>query len=164
MDESSSRDDPVSDRHLLRRLRDDDPTALQALLERYWERLVVFAQRVVGERGDPEDQVQEVFARLWKRRHQLKDEGSPTALLYTMVRNACLDCLRRETRRVEVEGGAPSGPPPRTPWEEVHGAELQRAAAAAVARLPARRREVFRLVREEGLTYQEVAEVMALAP
>ena len=36
-------------------------------------------------------------------------------------------------------------------------------AAAAVARLPDRRREVFRLVREEGLSYKDVAELMELS-
>jgi RNA polymerase sigma-70 factor (ECF subfamily) len=36
-------------------------------------------------------------------------------------------------------------------------------AAAAVTRLPERRREVFRLVREEGLSYQEIAEIMGLS-
>jgi RNA polymerase sigma-70 factor (ECF subfamily) len=46
----------------------------------------------------------------------------------------------------------------------VHGAELKRLAAAAVAGLPPKRREVFRLVREEGLSYKEVAEALGLSP
>jgi RNA polymerase sigma-70 factor (ECF subfamily) len=45
----------------------------------------------------------------------------------------------------------------------VQGAELQRLAAAAVARLPERRREVFRLAREEGLSYQEIADILHLS-
>jgi RNA polymerase sigma-70 factor (ECF subfamily) len=138
--------------------------ALQSLLERYWDRLVAFAQRMMGDRGDPEDQVQEALARLWARRHALREDGSLKALLYTMVRNVCLDELRKRTRRDKMDGRADSPMPVRTPWEDVHGAELQRAAAAAVAKLPARRREVFRLVREEGLSYQEVARALELSP
>lgn len=156
--------DDGSDSDLIRGLRSDDPAALQAVLELYWARLVVFAHRMMGDAGDPEDQVQEVLARLWARRQSLKDEGSLKALLYTMVRNRCLDDLRRRARRDQLEGQLPSPTPARTPWEDVHGAELQRAAAAAVSRLPPRRREVFRLVREEGLSYQEVAVVLELSP
>jgi RNA polymerase sigma-70 factor (family 1) len=156
--------DPGSDSALIRRLRSDDPTALQNLLDRYWGRLVGFAQRIVGEAGDPEGQVQEALARLWARRHLLDDEGSLKALLYTTVRNLCLDELRRRARRNRLDRKALSPTPVRTPWEDVHGAELQRAAAAAVAKLPARRQEVFRLVREEGLSYQEVARVLQLSP
>ena len=149
---------------MIRRLRSDDPAALQDLLERYWDRLVAFAQRIVGEVGDPEGQVQEALARLWARRHLLDDEGSLKALLYTTVRNLCLDELRRRSRRNRLDGKALSPTPVRTPWEDVHGAELQRAAATAVAKLPARRQEVFRLVREERLSYQEVARVLELSP
>ncbi len=164
MTDLSAREDHVTDSELIRRLREDDPRALRKLLDRYWDRLVVFAGRMSQDPGDAEDRVQETFARLWARRRALKDEGSPKALLYTMVRNGCLDELRRESRRQEVAADAASPPSPRTPWEDVQGAELQRAAAAAVAALPARRRDVFRLVREEGLSYQEVAEIMELAP
>ncbi|MGD8362256.1 MAG: sigma-70 family RNA polymerase sigma factor, partial [Gemmatimonadota bacterium] len=149
---------------LIRRLRSDDPAALQSILDRYWDRLVAFAHRFVGEAGDPESQVQEALARLWARRHLLDEEGSLKALLYTTVRNLCLDELRRRDRRNRLDGKAPSPTPVRTPWEDVHGAELQRAAATAVARLPARRQEVFRLVREEGLSYHEVARVLELSP
>jgi RNA polymerase sigma-70 factor (ECF subfamily) len=160
----TSSDDHGSDSDLISGLRTDDPASLQVLMERYWDRLMAFAQRMVGEAGDPEDQVQDALARLWARRHRLQDEGSLKALLYTMVRNGCLDAIRRRARWSRLEGQVPSPAPVRTPWEDVHGAELQRAAAAAVASLPARRREVFRLVREEGLSYQEVASVLELAP
>jgi RNA polymerase sigma-70 factor (ECF subfamily) len=51
----------------------------------------------------------------------------------------------------------------KTPYEDVQGAELQRLAAAAVSRLPERRREVFRLAREEGLSYQEIADILGLS-
>jgi RNA polymerase sigma-70 factor (ECF subfamily) len=118
---------------------------------------------MLGDSGDAEDRVQDALARLWARRHLLQEEGSLRALLYTMVRNGCLDEIRRRTRREHLEGHIPSPTPTRTPWEDIHGAELQRAAAAAVARLPSRRGEVFRLVREEGLTYQEVARVLNLS-
>jgi RNA polymerase sigma-70 factor (ECF subfamily) len=149
---------------LIRRLRSGDPNALQDPLDRHWERLVGFARRIVGEAGDPEGQVQEALARLWARRHLLDDEGSLKALLYTTVRNLCLDELRRRARRDRLEGKALPPTSVRTPWEDVQGAELQRAAATAVARLPARRQEVFRLVREEGLSYNEVSRVLELSP
>jgi RNA polymerase sigma-70 factor (ECF subfamily) len=160
----ASSDERAPDAALIGGLRSDDPAALQIVLERYWDRLVAFAHRMVGEAGDPEDHVQEALARLWARRHALSEDGSLKALLYTMVRNRCLDEIRQQARRNRLEGTMSPPAPVRTPWEDVHGAELRRAAAAAVARLPARRREVFRLVREEDLTYREVADVMELAP
>jgi RNA polymerase sigma-70 factor (ECF subfamily) len=53
-----------------------------------------------------------------------------------------------------------SGP---SPSDEAFTAEIQRAAAVAVSGLPPKRQEVFRLVREEGLTHKEVAAVMGIS-
>jgi RNA polymerase sigma-70 factor (ECF subfamily) len=157
-------EDHGADPALIRGLRSDDPEALQQVLDRYWDPLVAFARRMVGDGGDPEDQAQEALARLWAKRHVLREEGSLKALLYTIVRNICLDELRKKARRDQLDAKSFFPTRVRTPWEDVHGAELQRAAAVAVAHLPTRRREVFRLVREEGLSYQEAAGVLELSP
>jgi RNA polymerase sigma-70 factor (ECF subfamily) len=156
--------DPSTDVADVRGLRSGDTDTLRRLMDRYWEPLVGFAHRTLGGSGDPEDTVQTAFIRLWSRRDSLTEEGSLKALLYTIVRNACLDDLRKRTRQERAQEIAPPPSSPRTPYEDVHGAELQRVAASAVAQLPERRREVFRLVREEGLSYQEVAELMELSP
>lgn len=153
----------TADAALVRELRADSQPALQQLMDAYWEPLVGFASRILGGRGDPEDPAQTAFVRLWTRRHQLNESGSLRSLLYTIVRNASLDELRKQGRRASAQEGTPPPSPPRTPYEDVQGAELQRLAAAAVSRLPERRQEVFRLVREEGLSYQEISEVLGLS-
>jgi len=148
---------------LVHGLRIDDPKALKELIDTLWSTLVAFAHRILGGAGDPEGTVQMTFARLWARRRDLDDTGSLRSLLYTMVRNACLDELRRQRRQDRILAEDLHPPPPKTPYEDVQGAELHRLAAAAVARLPNRRREVFRLVREENLSYKEVAQVLNLS-
>jgi len=152
-----------TDMALVRGLRADDPEALKKLMDAYWSPLVGFANRILSGAGDPEDMVQTAFVRFWSRRHSLDEEGSLRSLLYTIVRNASLDELRKRTRREDAHRSATPPASPRSPYEDVQGAELHRLAAAAVARLPDRRREVFRLAREEGLSYQEIAEVMGLS-
>ena len=84
-----------SDAVLIRGLRANDPRVLQELMAGYWPPLVAFAQRTLAGSGDPEDVVQTAFVRLWSRRAGLKEQGSLKSLLYTIVRNACLDELRK---------------------------------------------------------------------
>jgi len=152
-----------SDSDLLRSLRSGDPEALGRLLDRLWEPLVGYARRILPEGMDPQDVVQEAFVRLWSRRVQLREDGSLKALLYKTVRNASLDELRTSRRRQKILATGPQPSRPRTPYEDVHGAELQRLAAGAVGQLPEKRREVFRLIREEGLSYRDAAEVLGLS-
>ena len=163
MTETSDGSVDTSDPSIVRKLREDDPDALRYLMKTYWERLVSFAYRVLGGVGDPEDTVQTAFIRLWNRRGELAEDGSLRSLLYTIVRNACFDELRTRQRRDRARDSAEAPLPPRTPYENVQGAELQRLAAGAVSRLPTRRGEVFRLVREEGLSYKEVGDVLGLS-
>ncbi len=156
-------DSAVDDGHVIRGLRSDDPETLRRLMEAFWTPLVGFAHRFLAGSADPEDVVQAAFVKLWTRRSGLAEAGSLRALLFTIVRRACLDELRRKTRRTRAEGSARAPATPRTPYEDIHGAELQRLAAAAVDRLPPRRREVFRLIREEGLSYRDAAEVLGIS-
>jgi len=155
---------PDADRALVERIRSDDEAAYERLLRAYWAPLVHFARRALPAADDPQDVVQDVFVRLWRRRSELKLEGSVRALLFTMVRNAALDELRRHGRRdraaAAYDGPASAGLPSQTTAAD----ELAQAARAAVAALPQKRQAVFRLVREEGLSYNEVAEIMTLSP
>ena len=117
-----------SDVELLEGIRAGDPRALEALMARYWPPLVRYAGNVMSGVGDPQDVVQEGFVRLWARRENWGLEGSLKALLYTIVRNAALDERRRRDRgdrvtREHVDCGAPNP----TPYENVQGAELERA-------------------------------------
>jgi RNA polymerase sigma-70 factor (family 1) len=147
----------------LESLRSGDSQALDRLMDLLWAPLVGYAGRILPDDSDPQDIVQEAFVRLWTRRATLREDGSLQALLYTTVRNACLDEIRTNRRRQKLRS-AECGPSPAPgPYEDTQGAELQRLAAAAVAKLPEKRREVFRLVREEGLSYREAAEVLVLS-
>lgn len=164
MPERDSSPSRAADWTLFHRLRSGDARALQELIDALWHPLTAYARRILADQcADAEEAVQDAFLRLWAKRGELREEGSPRAFLYTVVRNACLDELRRNARRTRAEGGAPLPTPPRTPWEDVQGAELHRAAAGAVAGLPERRREVYRLAREEGLSYEEIAEILGLS-
>lgn len=151
------------DPELLQSLRGGDPEALGRLMDSLWAPLVGYARKILSDGSDPQDVVQDAFVRLWARRSQLREDGSLKALLYTAVRNACLDELRTARRRARLRASEYRPSSPTTPYEDVHGAELLRLAATAVAGLPKKRQEVFRLVREEGLSYRDAAEVLGLS-
>ncbi len=147
----------------LESLRSGDSEALDRLMDCLWAPLVRYAGQTLPDGSDPQDIVQEAFVRLWTRRATLRQDGSIRALLYTTVRNACLDEIRTSRRRQKLRSIECGPSPSPGPYEDTQGAELHRLAAAAVAKLPERRREVFRLVRAEGMSYREAAEVLGLS-
>jgi RNA polymerase sigma-70 factor (ECF subfamily) len=153
-----------TDRELIEGIRSGDSEVLERLMGAFWSPLVRYAGRIVGEGSDPQDVVQEAFIRLWARRERWNAEGSVRSLLYTVTRNAALDERRRRARGARVARAAAPPPPPPAPSEEAVAEELARIASRAVSALPPKRQEVFRLSREEGLTYAEIASVMDVSP
>jgi len=153
-----------TDSELLEGIRAGDPATLSRLQTAYWAPLVRFAGGMVEGRADPQDVVQEAFIRLWTHRERWDARGSVRSLLYTMTRNAALDELRRHGRQERAAGRMEPRDASRPPSDDAAAEELRCAATAALAALPPKRREVFRLAREEGLTYPEIAQVLGLAP
>lgn len=148
----------------LDRIREGDVEALEELLQEAWAPLV---RHLIGLLGSPEaaqDAAQEAFVRLWERRERW-ESGSARALVFRIGRNAALDQTRRRRVRERWVGREGTGMPAAAPApdEDLARADVRRRVDAALAVLPQRRREVFELVRFEGLSYREVADATELS-
>jgi RNA polymerase sigma-70 factor (ECF subfamily) len=147
------------------RVRRGDREAFEALFRAYADDLCGFAAGHVGEQA-AEDIVQDVFCDLWNRRADWRPQ-SVRAYLFGAVRNTALDRLkhRRVEQAWEAEEkyrGRPSGL--ESPTDVLQHHELKRAMQQAVEALPERRRLVYRMVRQQGMSYAETAEVLGIAP
>jgi len=142
-----------------------DESALEALYRTFHPGLVRFATGLVGEGAAARDVVQEAFIRIWEQRGRLDPAGSPRALLFRTVRNLALNHRRDRSRREVLlaeryEPPARVAPPPSLPQEEPDpGEQLRR----WVDELPDRQREALVLSRFEGMSHQEIADVMDLS-
>lgn len=148
--------------------RDGDDRAFDALFERWAGRVLRFVERMVGEASVAEDVVQETFARVWRARARYQPEARFSTWLFTIAGNAARNELRRPFRRsphesVDAEEGAPlvlaadDPPADRVADARRAGQGLE----AGFAALPERQREALWLRAVEGLSYAEVAEVLA---
>ena len=159
MDRSGSRVSSPTDTELMTRVRDGDVRQLAHLFARHHVRLYNFYLRLTGDRESSEDMTQEVFFRMLKYRHTFRGEGEFTAWMYHMARNVHLDSRRRIDAVVDGEAEEIATPDPHGHdlMERKEGADLVR---AALARLPAEKREVILLSRYEGMRYDAIAELL----
>jgi RNA polymerase sigma-70 factor (ECF subfamily) len=142
-----------------------DAAALDDLLRRFWHPLVAYVARLLGETEAAEDVVQRAFVRLWERGHSVPAGDDVRPFLYRMVRNlASNEWRRRQTQRSWLEEESVLHPSSAMPSQGPEEDELAAALAAAVERLPARRREVFVLSRYHSLSNAQIAEVLSIAP
>ncbi|HEY9514273.1 MAG TPA: sigma-70 family RNA polymerase sigma factor [Gemmatimonadaceae bacterium] len=142
-----------------------DAEALGRLLRQFWHPLVAYASRLLGDTEAAEDVVQRAFVRLWERGHAVPGGDDVRPFLYRVVRNlASNEWRRQQTQRSWLDEEAVLRLPTAMPSQGVEEDELAAALAAAVERLPGRRREVFVLSRYHALSNAQIADVLSIAP
>ena len=171
------------DDELVRAARDGDAAALDALLRRPHPRLLALCRRLTGDPTDAEDACQEALIALARGLRRFDGRAAFTTWAYRVTTNTCLDELRRRRRRPVPSEGPPevaahAGPPwpeasdragwsgGRPAWSGDPGdgvaARLDMDAALAAIAPDFRAAVVLRDLCQ--LSYDEIAEVLAVAP
>jgi RNA polymerase sigma-70 factor (ECF subfamily) len=120
-----------------------------------------FALRILREREEAEEVVQDVFVQVWRQAEAYsRERGTPEAWLVTLARSRGIDKLRSRRRRDEMV--RPADNPDRLPepavLESATGpAEARATLGGALADLPDAQRRVLELAYFDGLTQTEIA-------
>ena len=132
-----------------------DEGSFEQLFRQYFEPLMGFSMKMLGDEDDAREVVQGVFIRLWERRRELDLDTSLKSYLFTSVHNRSLNHLR--DRKKFSEGEMPEMA---TQWdvgEQIESMELEERIREVIATLPEKCREVFEMNRFQGLKYEEIA-------
>ncbi len=110
--------------------------------------------------ADAKDAVQELYLKLWKLRDHLELVQNPQAYGNLLIRNLCIDRIRR-TRPMEQPGEAVALEPPADHTLELR--EQLREVQSAMAKLPDSQQKLLRLRVIQGLSYEEIARKTGLS-
>jgi RNA polymerase sigma-70 factor (family 1) len=149
-----------SDAELLCRMADDDQEAFTSVYRRHWEPLFITTVRVIGNKEDAEDIIQEIFTSLWNRRKVLNLTGPLAGYLQASVKYKAINYIERNiTRRhylaalnEAVKAGVPASPEVLLQVKEV-----QQLIQTVIENMPPKMREVFELSRSHYLSHKEIA-------
>ncbi|HSD50320.1 MAG TPA: sigma-70 family RNA polymerase sigma factor [Candidatus Methylomirabilis sp.] len=165
------------DLDLVERLRAGDVTALEALMERYGSRVYRLAHGITRNEADAEEVVQDVFLTLFRKIHTFEGRAALGTWIYRVTTNAALIKRRgqRGDREVPLEPPLPAfsvdghraeeGSYARADWSQTPEADLlsqetREVLSKAIDSLPDQYRAVLVLRDVEGLSSEEVAQVV----
>jgi RNA polymerase sigma-70 factor, ECF subfamily len=102
----------------VRRAAGGDAQAARSIVEQHHAGMRALARRVIGDRAEAEDLVQEAFARAFRRLHQFDSRYCLSTWLYSIVLNSCRDHLKSPRRRERpcAQQALPCGEPEADPW------------------------------------------------
>lgn len=162
------------DRELVRILAEGEPEArreaLTQLYRRHHQRVVNVAYRVLGRWQSAEDVAQEVFVHLARGARGFRGDASFRSWIYRVTVNRAIDSRRRDLRRPAVrlpetplapETASKVGPtPPPAPGTPLVEGEKAKRVQRALEQLSPKLRAVATLRYLEGLSYEELSEVL----
>ncbi|WP_040809724.1 RNA polymerase sigma factor [Nocardia concava] len=153
------------DATLAGRVRDGDVRAFEQLLLRYQGPMYRLASRMLGDRAEAEDIVQEVFLTAWRRIAQLQDDAAFAGWLYRMTTNRCLNALRKRQAVVGVDLDTAESPRTDTLPEHATQVNGQLEALTAALRLLTPEQRACWLLREvHGRSYEEIGDIVGANP
>lgn len=154
------------ERKLLMLIAEGDETAFASLYRYYGRRIFPFLLKLTGSEVAAEDVMQNTFLSLWLNRMRLPEIENFSGYVYRAAGNQAYTWLTKNKNVQVLEtaaAGASAGSQDLTS-QEVHFREAQRLINEAVNELPGQRKKIFRLYREGGYSYNEIAEQLNLSP
>lgn len=144
----------------------NDELAYKALFIKLHKSLCQFAYGILKSQQDAQDVVSDVFITIWEKRNQLTDITSPLAYCYTAVKNRSLNILKQQKRQKELDNSewlVPQNSVYFNPENLMMTEEIIQQIRLAIQNLPSRCRLIFKLTKDDGLKYREVAELLNIS-
>ena len=153
------------DKILFLRVKQGDKPAFDILFNKFYVRLCRFAVSFTKSKELAEETVQNMFIKLWCQRDRIEIKTSVISYLFTAVRNQALNELKKTLIRKNYESEYISHIETMNDnSSNVNEKNFKATLGKAMEQLPEKCREIFILCKNEGLTYDEIAEYLKISP
>jgi RNA polymerase sigma-70 factor (ECF subfamily) len=155
------------DQEIVAQCRDGDREAFAKLVQKYQSRVLTLAARILDNRSEAEDVAQDIFVKVFQSLHEFRGASRFSTWLYRITVNHCLNYIRRRTRQQQTLITAEpedwrqeslTSNPHKTLEQKERWALVQ----AKLQMLSPEYRTILLLRDFEGLSYEEIADVLQL--
>lgn len=147
------------------RVATGDEQAYRELFRLFYRPLGKFAATIVKSAEQAEEIASDVFVNVWKNRERLLEVGNLKVYLYVATKNIALNYLSKQKLQVfdldtfSVDMTLADN----TPEQLMISCEMARKMTDAINKLPPRCKIIYKLIREDGLKYKEVASILNIS-
>lgn len=162
----------MTEQELVARARAGDQDAFGQLVLDHQNKVYTLAFRMVNDREEAADLAQEAFLKAWQGLPSFQGESSFATWIHRLTTNVCIDWLRKQKRRQEVEpalsiddeesGFAEPADWGQDPQRRLEESERKRALERGLRELPDHYRQVLVMREVSGLSYQEIGQALEL--
>jgi len=146
--------------------RHENEQAFADLFRLLYDRLLRFCIQYVHSPEAAEEIVSDVFVKIWNRRKELMEVDNLEVYIFVAVKNHSLNYLEQYSslRITPIDSGLAQLSTPMDPEKEMEWKEMLLKLDTEVSRLPDQCRKVFKLIKEDGFKYRDVAAILNISP
>lgn len=152
---------------MLIRIAEDDTKAFTHLFDQYWLQVFAHVRTYIKNTAQAEDITQDIFFSIWLNRAKLATVTDFEPWLHVVTRNRTISGLRKLLKETDngITGIVPElvAQPGDSPVMQLDLKQSRELLQLAIDQMPPRRKQVFQLSRQEGLTHQEIADQLQIS-
>jgi RNA polymerase sigma-70 factor (ECF subfamily) len=153
------------EKKLVGSLRQSDQQAFNTLFRHYSAKVYHFSYGYLKSTEEAEEIVQETFVRIWEKRDTLDVSHSFSGFVFTIAQRLILNRIRKIRNEYHCKATLAKHLLPTQNETEntiIHN-ELEKVQQEALTDLPPRRKIIYQMIREEGMTHKQVAEQLNIS-
>jgi RNA polymerase sigma-70 factor (family 1) len=147
---------------LLLRLAQSDEKAYTEIIDHYGSVIYGHCLMYVKDAGLAEEITQDILFSIWKQRAELPSITNFAGYVYRMTRNRSINAFRSKLAATELPTDHLKSWI-HSPDASIEYKQLSEAIERGIELLPARRQQIFKMSRYDGLTYEEIAQQLNIA-
>ena len=156
---------PPNEKQLFLQVSAGDEKAFEALFNSLLPKLYPFIIKFTKSEQAAQEIIQETFIRVWLSRDKLSEIDNPGGWLFKVAGNECYSYLRKSVLNNKFFNPLTIEPDPvNTTHESFALKELNQLIGEAIDKLPAQRKKIYYLSRNEGKTIPEIAAILNISP
>lgn len=149
---------------LFEQVQKSNQKAFEILFHRYYSNLCLYATKIIHDDIAAEEIVQGFFVKFWEKREELKVNTSIQNYFVRSIKNLCINYIKHN--KIKLEYAHQNLSEKESQFMTEHNffeIDLAEKIEESINSLPEKRREIFRLSRENGLKYREIAEKLNIS-
>ncbi|WP_420580139.1 RNA polymerase sigma factor [Reichenbachiella sp.] len=154
----------LGEQKLVKKLKGGCHQSFTTLFHLYAKKLYNFSYKYTQSHAESEEIVQEVFLKIWNKRDTINPKLSFNAFLITIAKNHIFNRIKKEASRKQYRNQIEHSELITNETEsKVIFADLEQIAKSKIEDLPPKRKQIFLLRRDSGMTVKEIAQKLGIA-
>lgn len=153
------------DAQLLDLIKSGDEKAFAEIYERYWGLMYQHILKMLGDKDEAKDLVQELFTNMWLKAENIEFDTNLSGYLYVSARNKVINLIRHNQIKKDYLSSLSvfASDSNNTTLEQLNARDLAAAVEREIQSLPSKMREIFELSRKQYLSHKEIAHVLKIS-